>query len=216
MQPTNSSIEIDEPHNIPRREESAQALEQILSNGLPALYRQAYRLLGNQADAEDAVQDALLAAYTHLDQFKGQSQTSTWVISIVRNSARMKLRTRRRHIYVPLDEPTEAANTISVSDRLADTRPNPEELCTGAELSTRLTRFYRQLSPTLRTTLHLRAIKGLSIRETAQILGMPHGTVKAQLARARQKLKELMRRPKLRSPDRPFAKPRNEAVKTNP
>ncbi len=51
-----------------------RGLEKILSSGLPTLYRRAYRLLGNVADAEDAVQEALLAAYTHLDQFKGQSQ----------------------------------------------------------------------------------------------------------------------------------------------
>jgi hypothetical protein len=57
-------------------EGATQALEQILSCGLPILYRQAYRLLGNRADAEDAVDDTLLAAYTHRYQFKGQSQMS--------------------------------------------------------------------------------------------------------------------------------------------
>jgi RNA polymerase sigma-70 factor (ECF subfamily) len=61
--------------------------------------------LGNVADAEDAVQDALLAAYTHLDQFKGQSKMSTWLSAIVHNSARMQLRGRLRHAHIPLDEP---------------------------------------------------------------------------------------------------------------
>src|ERR1700756_1187939 len=84
-----------------------RALEKILSSGLPPLHRRAYRLLGNRADAEDAVQDALLAAYTHLDQFKGQSQLRTWLTSIVLNCARLQLRRRQRQINVPLDERSE-------------------------------------------------------------------------------------------------------------
>ena len=170
-----------------------RALEKILSSGLPPLYRRAYRLLGNAADAEDAVQDALLAAYTHLDQFKGQSQLRTWLTSIVLNCARLQLRRRQGHVDVPLDESIGEAETHSVGERLVDHRANPEDQCSGAELSRRLTRFHSQLSPTLRKTFQLRDIDGRSIRETAQILGVPSGTVKAQSARARKKLKELMR-----------------------
>ena len=147
-------------------------------------------MLGNHADAEDAVQDALLAAYTHFDQFNGQSQMSTWVMAIVLNSARMRLRTRLRHIHVPLDERIGEVQVLSLSERLADARPTPEDVRRNAELSTRLSRFHGRLSPTLRRTFQLRAIDGLSVRETAQILGIPHGTVKAQFARARKKLKE--------------------------
>jgi RNA polymerase sigma-70 factor, ECF subfamily len=194
MKQTNASLGADEHLEIPCSEEATQALEQVLSGGLPVLYRQAYRLLGNRADAEDAVQDALLAAYTHLDQFKRQSQMSSWVTAIVLNSARMKLRKRLRHVHVPLDEQIGEVQILSVSERLTDGRPNPEDECRNAELRTRVTRFHGRLSPTLRRTFQLRAIDGLSVRETAQILGMPHGTVKAQFARARKKLKELMRR----------------------
>jgi len=169
-----------------------RGLEKILSSGLPTLYRRAYRLLGNSADAEDAVQDALLAAYTHLDQFKGQSQLGTWLTSIVLNCARLQLRRRQRHVNVPLDESLGEAETRSIGERLVDHRPSPEDLCSDAELSRRLTRFHSQLSPTLRKTFQLRDIDGRSIRETAQILGVPSGTVKAQSARARKKLREFM------------------------
>jgi RNA polymerase sigma-70 factor (ECF subfamily) len=167
--------------------------EKLLSSGLPTLYRRAYRLLGNAADAEDAVQDAVLAAYTHLDQFKGQSQLGTWLTAIVLNCARMQLRRRQHHVNVPLDESIGETETRSVGERLVDHRPNPEDQCRDSELSARLTRLHGQLSPTLRRTFQLRDVDGLSIRETARVLGMPIGTVKTQSARARQELKELMR-----------------------
>src|ERR1700722_11401835 len=174
--------------------ERIRGLEAILASGLPPLRRKAYRLLGNAADAEDAVQDALLSAYTHLDQFKGQSKLGTWLTSIVLNCARMELRRRQRRGTVPLDESIEETEKRSVGERLADHRPNPEDQCCDSELSARLARFHRQLSPILRRTFHLRDVEGLSIRETARLLGMPIGTVKAQSVRARQKLKKMMRR----------------------
>jgi RNA polymerase sigma-70 factor, ECF subfamily len=112
----------------------------------------------------------------------------------VHNCARLQLRKRRRHVYVPFDEPIGELQTLSVSEQLADDRPNPEDECEHSELSTRLTHCYTQLSPTLRRTFRLRDIDGLSIRETAGILKIPCGTVKAQSARARKQLKELMQR----------------------
>jgi RNA polymerase sigma-70 factor (ECF subfamily) len=124
------------------------------------------------------------------------------LMSILLNCARMQLRRRHRYTHVPLDEPIGEIRTLSLSEQLPDQRPNPEDECRKSELSIRLTHFHGQLSPTLRRTFQLRAIDGLSIGETARILGVPPGTVKAQLARARKRLKELMRnalRPRHRS-----------------
>ena len=192
MQNTNAYIGADERDEIPRAEGAAQQLEQILASGLLPLYRRAYLLLGNAADAEDAVQDALLAAHTHINQFRGQSQISTWLTTIVLNCARLQLRRRQRHVHVTLDESTGELQPISVSEQLADHRPSPEDECRESELKDRLIPLHSQLSPTLRRTLHLRDVDGLSIRDTAQILGVPTGTVKVQSARARKRLKELM------------------------
>jgi RNA polymerase sigma-70 factor (ECF subfamily) len=193
MQNTNADVGNEERHETPNKEGAIQQLEQILSGGLHPLYRRAYRLLGNAADAEDAVQDALLAAYTHLHQFRGQSQVSTWLTSILLNCARLQLRRRPQHRPVSLDETTGELQSLSVSELLSDHRPNPEDEYRESELSAQLTQLHRQLSPTLRRTFQLRDVDGLSIRETAQILGVPIGTVKAQSARARKRLKELMR-----------------------
>lgn len=192
MQNTNAEVGVDERDEIPSEEGAAQQLEQILARGLLPLYRRAYRILGNAADAEDAVQDALLAAYTHLQQFRGQAQISTWLTTIVLNCARMQLRRRPRHVQVSLDESTGGPQPVSVSERIADHRPNPEDEYRESELSARLTHLHSQLSPTLRRTFQLRDIDRLSIRETARILGVPTGTVKTRSARARKRLKELM------------------------
>jgi len=194
MQNRNTYGGTNEREEIGGEEGAAQQLEQILASGLPPLYRRAYRILGNTADAEDAVQDALLAAYTHLNQFRGQAQISTWLTTIVLNCARLQLRRRPRHFHLSLDESSGQLQPLSVSERLADHRPNPEAESIESELSARMSHLHRQLSPTLRRTFQLRDIDGLSIRETARILGVPTGTVKAQSTRARKKLKELMRR----------------------
>jgi RNA polymerase sigma factor (sigma-70 family) len=173
---------------------AALELQAVLSLRQPSLYRCALRFLGNAADAEDAVQEALLAAYKHIDRFRGKSQMSTWLTAIVLNCARMQLRKRPRLIQMPLDEQIGEDRKYSVSERLADPRPSPEDACRGSELTAHLRKHIALLSPTLRRTFQLRVVDGLSIFETAQVLGLPHGTVKARLARARTQLARHMQR----------------------
>jgi RNA polymerase sigma-70 factor (ECF subfamily) len=175
-------------------EGAVREFEHLLSSRLPLFRSSAYRLLGNTADAEDAVQDAMLAAYKHLDQFRGHSQMSTWLTSIVRNCARMQLRRRPQHMHISLDERLGEAEEYQLAETLADNRPGPEDLCRRSELLEAVTSFAAELSPALRNTFQLRDIDDLSIRETARILGKQSGTVKAQLARARKKIKHSFRR----------------------
>ena len=160
----------------------------------PIFYRSAFRYLGNVADAEDAVQDALLSAYKHIGQFRGQARISTWLSAIVINSALMQLRRRSRHPQVSLDEQNPEQESHALCDRLPHRGPTPEEACRGAEFAEHIHRLVRQLSPTLRRTFQLRELDGLTIRETAKVLGVAEGTVKAQLARARTRLRLLMRK----------------------
>src|SRR5258707_15743190 len=125
----------------------AQELDSVVSRYLPMFYKRAFRFLGNVPDAEDAVQNALLSAYKHLGQFRGQAQLSTWLTTIVTNAARMQL--RRRGSYLSLDE-EQGEDGLTFSDRLPDSRPSPEEVCFTAEARDRLGEGAKHLSPRLR------------------------------------------------------------------
>ena len=164
-----------------------------LSDRLPYLYRCAYRRLGNKADAEDAVQDALLAAFKHWNQFRGEAQLSTWLTAIVINCVKMQLRKRSRHIHISLESRIGEDQQYPLSDILVDDRPNPEEECHRSTLNARLMQSAAQLSPILRKTFHLRFVDHLSVCETARVLGVPTGTVKEQTARVRAKLMKSVR-----------------------
>ncbi len=184
------------------REEQILEFDDVLSRQMPLFHRRACRYLDNPADAEDAVQDALLSAYKHLDQFRGQAQISTWLTAIVTNSARMHLRRRPRLANLSLDEPLGEDQEYTISDVLAHRGPTPEDECQSSELSAHLRKLLPQLSAPLRKTFQLRELDGLTTSETARHLGVADGTVKAQLARARAKLTKLMTRaldPKRRS-----------------
>ena len=192
MQATETSIGSELRLDVRVGEKENREMQAVFSRCLPLFYRKAYRHLGNAADAEDAVQDALLAAYKHLDQFRGQSQMSTWLTTIVINCARMHLRKRPRQIHLSLDERLGEDQEYSLADRLAHSGPSPEDDCRNSELDRRLTQFTKQLSPPLRKAFQLRELEGLSTSEAAQILGVPDGTVKARVSRARAKLRRLM------------------------
>src|SRR5216683_5530074 len=138
MQATEAYIGSGQRVDLPIDEKGNREMQDVLSRSLPSFYRKAYRQLGNAADAEDAVQDALLAAYKHLDQFKGQAQMSTWLTAIVKNCARMQLRRRPRQPHVSLDEPSGEDQEYCLSDRLADSGLSPEDECRNSELRGRL------------------------------------------------------------------------------
>jgi RNA polymerase sigma-70 factor (ECF subfamily) len=139
---------------------------------LARLGRIALRLLGNIANAEDAVQDAFLSAFTHPDQFGGQVKMFTWLTAIVINAPRVKLRRRSRQAQISLDE-TQGERNLLPAEMLPDHQPNPEEICCRRELAERLADATTQLSLTWRRTFQLRYVDSLSIGETALLLECP-------------------------------------------
>lgn len=173
------------------RKRAIQQLTNLFSSRLPSFTRIAARLVGGAADAEDAVQDAFLSAYMHVDQFRGQAKMSTWLTRIVINAARMKVRARPRQVRISLEENREQGHHL-LSEMLSDRRPSPEELCRSQELTQHLAQASTQLSAALRGAFQLSQVDGLSLRQTAQALGIPYSTAKARAFRARKKLKHLL------------------------
>jgi RNA polymerase sigma factor (sigma-70 family) len=161
---------------------SSRALpSHVLQEGFPFLF-----LKGTQQIAEDAVQDALLSAYKNLGRFRGQAKLSTCLTTIVINAARMQL--RRRSGYLSLDQ-EHGQDGLLFSEQLPNSRPSPEEVCSAVETRDRLVEGVQQLSPKLRRAFHF----SCAISTAAHVLGVPQGTVKAQLARARVQLCGIMR-----------------------
>ncbi len=193
MQPAQTAMEGNPGTDVAPGKPAASQMLHVLTHGLASLYRCAYRLLGNKADAEDAVQDALLAAYKHLSEFRADAKMSTWLHAIVANCARMQLRKRSRTKHLSLDSRIGEDQEYSVAETLVDHRASPEDECRCSRLNARLMKCAERLSPTLRRTFHLRFVQNLSIDETARVLGIPSGSVKAHTARARAKLKKSLR-----------------------
>ncbi|HTW78463.1 MAG TPA: sigma-70 family RNA polymerase sigma factor [Terracidiphilus sp.] len=172
------------------------ALEEMttmMAKRRPYFRRIAQRRLDNIADAEDAVQDAFLSAWRHLDQFQGQAQMSTWLTAIVMNSARMVLRRRPRQPHFPFDGQDQGEDSLRLSEMLPDGRPDPESEFRRRELLGRLNRLSTHLSPALREVIRLRSVEGLSTREVANNLGLTESAVKTRAARARAELRRLSR-----------------------
>jgi RNA polymerase sigma-70 factor, ECF subfamily len=193
VEATESYIAGEQRPHVRLLEEEIREMQAVLSQHLPSFYRRAYRYLGNAADAEDAVQDALLSACRHLDKFKGQAKMSTWLTTIVINSALTQLRRRPRQIHTSLDERLGEDQKYCVSERLADCRPTPEDECVGSDLHGRFMQLVAKLSPSLRKAYQLCDLDGLTTSEAAQILGVADVTVRTQVSRARAELRRLMR-----------------------
>src|ERR1700749_2690856 len=113
-----------------------QAVDVLFERYHRPLFQTALRVLGNAEDAEDALQDGLLAAYRNLPRFEGRSQFSTWLTRIVINAALMRRRSKRAHPALSLDDSGE--EQMPASERFADEGPSPEEIYAGVELAERL------------------------------------------------------------------------------
>jgi RNA polymerase sigma-70 factor (ECF subfamily) len=167
--------------------------EELFSRHSSTLYKIALRKLGNPADAEDALQDALLSAFKHFDQFQGNAQISTWLTTIVLNASRMQLRRLSSRPFVSFDE-HEDDRGFARPEMFADGGLDPEEILRRTEVREVLERYAAKLSPKIRLAFRLRVQEGLTIREAAERMGISQGALKAQFFRARVQITPLLRR----------------------
>jgi RNA polymerase sigma-70 factor, ECF subfamily len=165
-----------------------QALNELFRRYRLVAYRIAYRLLGNEADALDAVQEAFVKALTHLPSFQGRSSFKTWLLRIVSNASLDLGRQRGRREALSLDA-MGPKHREDVEPLVADLSGRDLE---RAELRRILQRALDHLPDAQRQTFVLHAEAGLSYREVAGTLDISIGTVMSRLYYARQKLRALL------------------------
>lgn len=173
------------------RSGDAAAFASLVMPHRDGILRLTQRILRNREDAEDAVQTAFLEALRHLDGFQGRSRFSSWLTRIALNAAFMRLRSSRRRTETSLDEMVER-DTVG-RFQVVEARPNPEQECSVKEARLLLAKAIHRLGPLYAEVVYLLHVKDLSAKEAARILGVPVGTVKARLHRARSRLTRRVR-----------------------
>src|ERR1700739_479340 len=138
----------------------------------------------NREDAEDAAQECFLNAFVHLKDFDGRSQFATWLTRIAINAALMKLRKNRGAREVPIDQPNASSEPVAQREFRCKA-PDPEESCSIRERKRIVKLAISGLRPRARSVVELIHLQEHSIRETAQILGISIGAVKARMFQAK-------------------------------
>ena len=175
------------------RANEESAFEEFVRAYSPRLFLVARRIVGNDEEARDVIQEAFLSAFRGLDRFAGDSRLSTWLHRIVINTALMKLRRRRR-------KPEESIEPLlpgfqsdgHYAERFRAWTEPADRALSRKETQAAVRRHIDELPESFRTVLLLRDIEGLSTEETASLLETTPNAVKIRLHRARQALRTLL------------------------
>ncbi len=166
-----------------KRGDSA-AFEILCKQSADTVFHVARRMMRSKEDAEDVVQDSFQLAFIHLKGFKGDSRFSTWLSRIAINAALMKLRKKRHLRETSRDESSETEQVSSRID-VEDQGLNPEQLYAQKERQRILSEAMNQLTPGMRKAIELRELDERSTEETARIMGISVGAVKARVFHGR-------------------------------
>jgi RNA polymerase sigma-70 factor (ECF subfamily) len=158
------------------------AFDELVQATYADMYTLAYRLTGNEEDAQDVVQDAYLRAYRGIKRFRGDARFTTWMYRITANCASTQLAKRSRSRHEDLDE------DVDDIDTRAD--HNPELRAEAAFDRDRVVRALQELPPRLRAVVVLRDVYDLPHESIADELGITEAAAKVRLHRARRKLRE--------------------------
>jgi RNA polymerase sigma-70 factor (ECF subfamily) len=167
----------------------SNAFEILCKQSANKVFHLARRIMRNNEDAEDVVQESFQQAFIHLNRFNGDSRFSTWLSRIAINAALMKLRKKQHVRGVSLDESSGTEESSSRLD-LEDQALNPEQLYAQKERQRILFEAIDELTPGMRKAIELRELGERSTEETAQIMGISVTAVKARVFHGRRKLRE--------------------------
>lgn len=154
------------------------------------MYRLILKMLRNQQDAEDVLQETFIKAFHGFEDFRGNAKISTWLYRIATNEALMFLR-QEEDPKISIDKEALADDGQTYTPtKIVDWCCLPEEELLSSEAMDYLDRAVDQLSESMRVTFLLRDVEGLSTRETAEVLDISEAAVKTRLSRARMHLRE--------------------------
>jgi RNA polymerase sigma-70 factor (ECF subfamily) len=165
------------------------ACAECIERHSPGVYRIALRLMGNEAEAEDVVQETFLSAFKAIDRFENRSSLATWLYRIAHNAALMKLR-RTQPVQVSVDDEEVFGEGLPVPTQMHDWCCLPERDFESGETRAQLERAIKDLPEKLRAVFVMRELEGLSTEETAQALDISIDAAKVRLHRARLQLRE--------------------------
>lgn len=172
------------------RKGNQQAFRVLVERHSHSVFRLAFRMTGNEQDAEDLVQETFLRAYKQLHQFDARSGFGTWLYRICTNCSIDLLRTRKRRNE---EQPFTGENfTVHWLDRVASPGPSPERLTQSNQITNRLEDALRRLSETERVAFVLRHYEGRDIEQIAEALGVQPNAAKHSVFRAVQKLRRAL------------------------
>ncbi len=169
-----------------------KAFELLVSKYQRKLLRLVSRLVRDQAEAEDVVQEAFIKAYRAMANFRGDSAFYTWLYRIGINTAKNYLVTQSRRAPTSTDADIEEAETFIDADGLRDIN-TPESLLATKQIGETVNAAMMSLPVELRNAITLREIEGLSYDEIAELMMCPIGTVRSRIFRAREAIAEKLR-----------------------
>lgn len=178
------------------RKGDIDAFEILVRNYQKKMFNMAFRITGSMEDASEVVQDAFVAAYRNLKRFEERSQFSTWIYAITVNTARNRLtqvRTRSRHEIDSLDDPSSADEDMKKFE-LASGDPSALDLLGRKEQKQKVQECLNRLDQDFREVIVLRDIQGFSYDEISAMLGIAAGTVKSRIFRARESVKNCLKK----------------------
>jgi RNA polymerase sigma-70 factor (ECF subfamily) len=170
------------------------AFEALMRRHNQRLFRVARAILGDDAEAEDALQDAYLDAYRHMDTFRREAELLTWLTRIVVNQALMRLRKQKQHATVVSLQSPAGPDGPRYADLRDDSIEAPSHAALRAEVRRVMERRIDELPLAFRTVFIMREVEDMSVQETADALGIPASTVRTRLFRARALLREALAR----------------------
>ncbi|NPV77061.1 MAG: sigma-70 family RNA polymerase sigma factor [Anaerolineae bacterium] len=154
------------------------------------IYKLALRILENQRDAEDVLQETFLKAYRSIANFEGRSSLATWLYRIATNEALMIVRKRKPELSLEIEGQDDHEDAIVTPYHFTDWRFLPEKELQSSEAKQHMDQAVQRLPASLRAVFLLRDVEGLSVKETAEVLRISEGAVKTRLLRARLRLRE--------------------------